>query len=153
MDEMEAALKNLKNGTSRDPFGYPNELFKSNVSGEDLKEATLKLMNKIKENPQDYPTSMDLCNVTSIYKNKGDISSFDSHRGVFRTTILRNILDQLMYTDKYSTVDENMTDCNVGSRKKRIIRDNLFVMNAIMNSSKKGIDSPCDICVYDVIFF
>ena len=39
---------------------------------------------------------------------------------------------------------------NVGSRKKRNIKDNLFVMNAIMNSSKKGIDQPCDICVYDV---
>ena len=50
MDEMEAALKSLKNGTSRDPFGYPNELFNSNVSGEDLKEAKLKLMNKLKKN-------------------------------------------------------------------------------------------------------
>ena len=44
----------------------------------------------------------------------------------------------------------NLTDCNVGSRKKRNIRDNLLVMNAIMNLSKKGIDKPCDICVYDI---
>ena len=71
-------------------------------------------MNKIKENPQDYPSSMDLCNVTSINKNKGNRSSFDSHRGVFRTTILRNILDRLVYNDEYSCVDENMTDCNIG---------------------------------------
>ena len=69
---------------------------------------------------------------------------------MLRTTVLRNILDRLIYDKEYSTVDSNLTDCNVGSRKKRNIRDNLFVMNSVMNSSRKGIDSPCDICVYDV---
>ena len=54
-------------------------------------------------------------------------------------TILRNILHCLMYNDEYSTVDENMTDCNVGLRKERNIRDNLFVKNAIIKSSKKGL--------------
>ena len=107
-------------------------------------------MNKIKSNPKEYPPSMDLCNITSIYKNKGDKSDFNSHRGVFRTTTLRNILDRLIYEDEYYTVDENLSDCNVGSRKKRNIRDNLFVINAIMNSSKKGDDEPCDVSVYDV---
>ena len=93
---------------------------------------------------------MDICNVTSIYKNKGDRNSYDSHRGVFRTTTLRNILDCLMYNDEYSTVDKNLTDCNVGARNKRNIRDNLFAMNAIMNGSRQGIEKACDICVYDV---
>ena len=84
------------------------------------------IMNKIKENPIDYPTSLDLCNVTSIFKNKGDWSLFDSHRGVFRTTVLRNILDRLIYNEEYDIVDDNMTDCNVGSRKKRNIRTKRF---------------------------
>ena len=74
-------------------------------------------MNLLKDNPKYYPDSMDICNVTSIYKNKGDRNVFDSHR-VFRTTTLRNILDRLMYNDEYSTIDSNLTDCNVGSRKK-----------------------------------
>ena len=107
-------------------------------------------MNRIKDNLQDYPESMELCNVRSIYKNKGDRSSFDSHRGVFRTTVLRNILDRLIYNEEYNTVDSNLTDCNVGSKKKQNIQDNLFVMNAIMNSSRKGDDSAYDICVYDI---
>ena len=118
VEDVQNAIKDLNVGVSKDPYGWPNELFKKGIAGKDLLRGVTILMNKIKENPQDYPTSMDLCNVTSIYKNKGDISSFDSHRGVFRTTILRNILDRLMYNDEYSTVDENMTDCNVGSRKK-----------------------------------
>ena len=93
---------------------------------------------------------MDICNVTCLYKNKGDKNMFDSHRGVFRTTILRNILERLIYNDEYNTVDAGLTDCNVGCRKKRNVRDNLFVINAVTNSSKKVTDNPCDICVYDV---
>ena len=147
---MTNAIKDLNTGVSKDPYGQPNELYKAGVAGDGLVNAVTILMNRTKENPYQYPSSMDLCNVTSIYKNKGDRSSFDSHRGVFRTTVLRNILDRLVYNDEYQNVDSNLTDCSVGCRKKRNIRDNLFVVNAIMNSSKKGTDSPCDICAYDV---
>ena len=107
-------------------------------------------MNKLKDNPPEYLAAMEVCNITSIYKNKRDRNLFDSHRGVFRTTTLRNIMDRLIYNDEYTNIDSNLTDCNVGSRKKRTIRDNLFVGNAIMNSSKKGNADACDICVYDV---
>ena len=72
------------------------------------------------------------------------------HPNPNRTTAPRNILDCLIYNEEYDIVDDNMTDCNVGSIKKRNIRNNLFVIKAIMNSSKKGVDSPCDICIYDV---
>jgi hypothetical protein len=44
----------------------------------------------------------------------------------------------------------NLTDANVGARKARNIRDNLFVVNAIMNSVKKGSEESVDICTYDV---
>ena len=147
---MKCAIKDLNNGVSKDPYGHPNELFKPGVAGKDLVNAVTKLMNILKDNPQAYPSSMSICNVTNIYKNKGDINNFDSYRGVFRTTVLRNVLDRLIYNDAYETVDNNLTDCNVGSRKQRNIRDNLFVINTITNSSKKGIDRPCNICVYDV---
>ena len=112
--------------------------------------AVVKLMIRLKENPQAYPEAMQLCNVTSIYKNKGDRNDFDSHRGVFRTTVLRNIMDRLIYIDEYQNVDENLTDCNVGCRKKRNIRDNLFVINSISNACRRGVDEACDICVYDI---
>ena len=88
--------------------------------------------------------------VTSISQNTGDCTSFDLHRGVFKTTVLRNILDRLIYNDVYQNSEDNLTDCNVGCRKKRNICDNLFIINAIMNSSMKGTDRPYDISVYDV---
>ena len=74
----------------------------------------------------------------------------DAYRGVFRVVIFRSILEKLIYNDEYKTIDDNLTDCNVGARKKRNIRDNLFVINAIINSVKRGPEDPVDIGVFDV---
>ena len=45
IEDLEIALKDLKNGTSRDPYGYANELFKTEVAGHDLKLSIVKLVN------------------------------------------------------------------------------------------------------------
>ena len=77
-------------------------------------------------------------------------SSYDSYRGVFRTCGIRNILDRIIYNDNYDKIDKSLTDCNVGCRKKRNIRDNLFVLNAVVNNVKQGKSEPIDAVVYDV---
>ena len=147
--DVKNAIKNLKNGKSKDPYEYPNELFKEGVAGDDLILATTKLMNRIKEE-QVFPECLKVANVTNIYKNKGSRSSYDSYRGVFRTCVFRNILDRLIYNDNYSKIDSSLTDCNVGCRRKRNIRDNLFVLHAIVNDVKQGKCEPVDAVVYDV---
>ena len=93
---------------------------------------------------------MELCNITSIYKNKGSHKDFDSYRGIFRVTVLQSILDQMIYNDNYWVIDENLTDGNVGARKERNVRDNIFVMNAIINSVINGQMPPIQISVTDV---
>ena len=80
---------------------------------------------------------MEKVNITSIYKNKGKQNNLDFYRGVFRIPFLRNILDRLLYNNEYSTIDNNLTDSNVGARKGRNIRDNIFVINAKTFSVKK----------------
>ena len=150
MSDINVVFKYLKKDKSRDPLGYPNELFKEGIAGDDLKLAVLKLMNKIKEKQQ-FPTCLRLCNITNLYKHKGPKNSFNSYRGIFRVTILRCILDRLIYNDLYHIIEENLTDCNVGSRKKRNIRDNLFVLNAILTEVKQSNEEALDICLYDVI--
>ena len=67
-------------------------------------------------------------------KRKEKRNSFESYRGIFRVTIFRTILDKLINIDEYKNIDKNLTDANVGARKKRNIRDNIFVLNAIINS-------------------
>ena len=39
--------------------------------------------------------------------------------------------------DFFETIHSSLTDCKVGSRKRRNIRDNLFVINAITNEAKQ----------------
>ena len=147
--DVKCAIKDLNKGTYKYSYGIPYELYQEGIVRDGLLAGVVTFMIKIKENPMEYPSTMEQYNVTSIYKNKGDRSNYNSHRGVLRTHI-RHILDRLIYNGEYNTVDQNLTDCNVGLRKKCNIRDNLFVMNAIMNSSKQGTDKPCTICVYDI---
>ena len=116
-------LKFLKNNKYRDPFGLCNELFKENVVGDDLKIAILKLFNRIKSE-QIFPEILQICDITPIYKLKGNKNDFDSYRGIFRVPIIRTILDRLIYYDQYEVIDQALSDSNVGVRKKRNVRDN-----------------------------
>ena len=148
MIELNTVLKQLKNNKSRDPLGFANELFKPQNAGEDLKIATLTLMNQIKTT-QTIPEVLKQCNISSLYKNKGSRKDVSNYRGIFRVTILRSILDKLIYNDEYPGIDKQLTDSNVGARKGRNIRDNIFVINAVMNNVAKKKLKNTDITIYD----
>ena len=81
---------------------------------------------------------------------KGPRSQFSSYRGIFRVSLVRAILDKLIFNDDHDIIDSNLTDSNVGGRKTREIRDNIFVLNAIINSRNKSTKESLDIQVYDV---
>ena len=68
MKQLEVVLKNLKKNKCRDPLGYANEIFRSEIAGDDL-----HLIN-------------------SIYKNKGSRSNFNNYLGIFSVPIFRSIL-------------------------------------------------------------
>ena len=91
-----------------------------------------------------------MCNITSIFKKKGSRNKFSQYRGIFRVVIFRSILERLIYNDEYYNIDSNLSDANVGARKHRNIRDNLFVFNAVLNSVKQGSEDALDLCAYDV---
>ena len=140
----------MGNNKSRDALDLANELFKEGVAGNDLKLATLKLMNLIKHK-QHYPEALQQCNITSLYKNKGSHKDFNNYRGVFRVTTFRSILDRLIYNDNYHTIDDNLTDGNVGARKQRNIRDNIFVLGAVTNSVINGNEEAIQVQVQDAV--
>ena len=106
-------------------------------------------MNKIKDK-QIFPQCLQKYNITSLYKNKGSRKDLNSYRGIFRATVLRSILDRLIFNDEYDSIDEKLTDSNVGGRRGRNIRDNIYVLNAIINSVTSGKGEACDISVHDV---
>ena len=71
------------------------------------------------------------------------------YRGFFRSTVLRSILDRLIYHNVYTVINSNLTDANVGARKERNICVNLFVLNAIINPVIKRKEEPCEIQIFD----
>ena len=103
MEDIEKVLKNK----SRDPMGFANELFQSNVAGNDLKVAILQLMNRIKSE-QIFPQLLESVNITSILKNKGSRNEFEFYRGIFRVPIIRTIMDRLIYNDEYVHIDKEL---------------------------------------------
>ena len=95
ISDLQEVLKYLGREKSRDASGYANEIFMISVAGEDLQLAVLKMCNIIKEQPC-FPEALTTCNITSLHKKKAR-NNFDNYRGVFRITVLRSILDRLMY--------------------------------------------------------
>ena len=62
----------------------------------------------------------------------------DNDRGVFNVMTVRSIIDNVIYNDFYDEIDSSMSDSNVGGRKNRNIRDNLFIVYAL--EEKKEVD-------------
>ena len=149
MDDLDRALKSLKNNQSRDPVGMINELFKHGTIGYELKAATLSLMNNSKSQLF-VPYNMQLSNITTIFKNRGSRLCLENDRGIFTLTVLRKIMDKLTYLDKYPELDINMSDSNIGARRNKNIRNHLFIIYGVINSVIQVGDECVDIQVYDL---
>ena len=80
-DLLNLILSSLKLGKSRDPLGLVSEIFKPDVAGKDLTSSLLSMLNKSKSITQ-LPGFMQLRNISSIYKGKGEKMNLDSDRVV-----------------------------------------------------------------------
>ena len=74
-----------------------------------------------------------------------------NERGIFILPVARNILDRLLYLDKYSYIDSGMSDSNIMARKNKNIKNHLFVVYGIINSILKEGKHCIDILIYDLI--
>ena len=57
---------------------------------------------------------------------------------------------RLIYNDKYPSIDAEMSDCQMGGRKRKGCRNNIFIVNGIIHdvmSSKKK--KPVSLQIYD----
>ena len=136
MDDLEKVLKNLKNNKSPVEEGYINEIFKSETIGENLKLSLLMMFNNLKEK-QLIPEFMNICNITTVHK-KGPKTELKNERGIFRVPVLRSILMRLVYDRKYWDIDNNMSDCQMGARKGKSSKYNIFIVNGIIHEVMKS---------------
>ena len=63
---------------------------------------------------------------------------------------MKKLTERLIYNDKYKEIDSNMSDSNIGGRRKKNIKNHLFIIYGIINSVIKGDADPVDIGVYDI---
>ena len=130
--DLDRVLKKLKNNKTRDLHGLKIEIFKPGVIGKDLKLGIVDLFNGIK--CEFYlPDFLQFANITTIYKKKGSRQDMDNDRGIFGVIAMWMILDGLIYEEKYPDVDRNMSDSNIGARKDRNIRNQLFMVYGAIN--------------------
>ena len=149
MKDLDEAIKSLKKDKARDPNGWIIEIFKEGVAGKDLKFSMLAMFNRIKSE-KTYPTFMRKANVTTLYKGKGEKSNLENDRGIFIVPIFRSIIMKMMYKEIYETIDNSMSDSQIGSRKAKNIRNHIWVLNSVICdvlSSKKK--KSIDIGIYD----
>ena len=99
MSDLEKAMSDLKNKKSHDPQGYINEIFKSDVVGQDFKLSLLYLFNCLK-NEIHCPESMRLSNISTVPKG-GSKLLLSNLRGINRVTVIPLLYMRLIYNLKY----------------------------------------------------
>ena len=148
MYDLEKALSELKNNKSRDFEGFINEIFKLSVIGENLKESLLIMFNKLKSKKM-IPNYYNFANITTVPK-QGSILEPKNQRGIFRVPVIRAIMMRLIYNMKYDQIDRNMSDCQMGGRKKKSCKNNIFVINGIIHEAMKSEkNKPVEFQLYD----
>ena len=139
--DLEKICMKLANNKARDRDGFIYELFKPKNCGSDLLKSMVKMFNQMK-NSLIIPKFLQKMSITSIWKGKGSRSSLTNERGIFNLSRPRVVIDKLLYQDIYDTVDNNLSCSNAGGRRGRGIRDQLFIIQGIINEVINGRSKP-----------
>ena len=91
--ETDAAIKQLQTGKAPGPDGIPAEVFKA--GGETLITHLTRMFQVFWVNGQ-LPRDFKDANIIHLYKNKGDRSSCDNHRGISLLSIAGKTLARIM---------------------------------------------------------
>ena len=95
------------------------------------------------------PECLRTAHVTILHK-KNCRTDLNYWRGIFVCSVLRNILMKLIYGRTYEKVDASMTDSQIGARKKKSVRNHLFVVNSIISDVMSSVKKkPIDLNVMD----
>ena len=95
------------------------------------------------------PEFMNNANITTVPK-KGPKIDLKNQRGIFRVSVIRSILMRMVYNSKYEEIDKNISDAQMGARKGKGCKSNIWIINGIIhetlfNKKKK----PVVLQIYD----
>ena len=150
MSQLDMVLKNLKKCQSRDAKGLANELFTHENIGSNLKKSLLVLVNQIK-NSGKFPKFTRSTFIAAIPKKKKSPLELENERGIFLIHKIKGILLRLVYNSFIDTIEDHLSESNIGARRKKSPRDHLFVLNAVVNDVLHSkIKQQIDLVFYDV---
>ena len=149
-DDLKNICSKLKNNKARDREGLIYEMFKPSNCGNDVFASLTKLFNLIKTQLL-VPDFFQTMTITSIYKSKGLKTLLKSERGIFNLNKVRNLMDKLLYNDIYDDVERSLSCSNVGGRRGRSIRDQLFIVYGVVNDVANGKADSLSVTSYDVM--
>ena len=125
----DAAIKQLKTGKAPGPDGIPAEVFKA--GGETLNTNLTRMFQVFWVNGQLPRDDVDVANIIHLYKNKGDRSSCDNHRGISVLSIAGKILARIMLNRITKHILDDVSESQCGFRKQRGTMDMVFAIRQL----------------------
>ena len=123
-------------------------MFKPEFIGNDLFLSLISLLNRVKSELT-IPKFIEYGIIHTVYKEKGNKLDLSNDRGIFIVNVFRSIPMKLVYNDVYSIIDYNMSDSNVGGRKKKVVRNNIFIIIGIINEAIITKNKAIDLQIMD----
>ena len=129
--ETDAAIKQLQTGKAPGPDGIPAEVFKA--SGETLiTHLNMARMFQVFWVNGQLPRDFRDANIIHLYKNKGDRSSCDNHRGISLLSIAGKISACIMLNRITKHIlDDVVSESQCGFRKQRGTVDMVFAIRQL----------------------
>ena len=146
MKEVDDSIRRSKNGAPG-PDEITNMMLKSSV--DIIKPILTNIMNDIKENKADFPTSWELGDIISFFKGKGDPFNMIFQRGITLTSCVLKILENVVGVRVEPIIRENSTPLQGGGKKGESPEEYLYVLQTIIDKSKQNKKS-CKFIITDV---
>ena len=132
MDEMEKAMREMKDRTSPDYFGIHTEIITK--AGIGVTGPLLDMFNTIKARkviPEEWRRVL----ITMIYKNKGSRHDLEKYRGIFLTVVVSKLFEKMLKARMKDPL-ERVSLFQSGSKCKKSAADNLFLLRSSVDYSQ-----------------
>ena len=135
LEEVETCIKQLTSGKAPGEDGIPPDVYKH--GGTAVAERLLKLFTQIWEEGE-VPQEFRDATIIHIYKNKGERTCCDNHRGISLLCIAGKILARLLLNRLFGHVDNIglVPESQCGFRPNRGTNDMVFALRQIQEKCK-----------------
>ena len=133
LEEVEEAIKKMKNNKAAGPDGIPAEIFKA--GGPKLTDQVHQLVEKIWQ-LEEIPSDLRDALIVTIFK-KGDKSDCGNYRGISLLSIAGKILARILATRLQPLSEEVLPESQCGFRPSRGTVDAIFAARQLQEKSRE----------------